>query len=820
MTRGAVAAGGEAAVSRPDHAALWGLASAAAAERPELGPALVDLDPLGPSESAAAVVGELLGADREPAVALRREGRSVPRLTVDPGPPPSPPGLPERGPWHLDVGERGSLEGLRFVTETAPAPALTGHLVEVEVEASGLNFRDVLNALGLYPGDPGPLGGELAGVVTRIGPAVTRVAVGERVFGLARRAIADRAIADDRLLAPRPAGVSAEHAAGLPMTWLTAAAAFARAGLAAGQRVLIHSAAGGVGLAAVALAQAIGAEIHATASPAKWPLLRAQGVERVYHSRTTDFADAILDATGGAGVDVVLSALTLDGLEASLRATRPGGVVVDIAKNETAALCARWPDRRYVAYDLVPHALDAPEDVAALLDGLAARFASGALSPAPTRVVPVERAVEALRVMARGRHVGKLVVSQVARRRRLAGWPERVPPGAVLVTGGLGALGLATARWLAERGAERIVLLGRRAAVGAEAAAQIAAMEAAGAAVRVEAGDIAAPGVAERVVAAITAAGPLAGVIHAAGVLDDALLEDLSPAQVAAALRPKLIGATALHRATAGVEHGFFTLFGSATALVGAPGQAAYAAANAALAALAEHRRGLGLPATVVDWGPWAEIGMAARLDPAQQARLVAGGIRLIAPGDAFAALERIWRADRERAVVLPFDRARLAGPLPPLFAELIDDGGAAGGPLLDRLRRAAPAERVALLVEHVGALVCRGLGVDPAVGIDPRRPLTEVGVDSLMALELRNALGAALDRRLSATVLYDHPTIEALATWLAEGFGPPAAPVVVAAAPVVTPAAPVVAAEPDLAALDAAALAALLRAELDEEEP
>ncbi|MCA9542273.1 MAG: zinc-binding dehydrogenase, partial [Myxococcales bacterium] len=450
VTRGAMAATEARAPIDLCAAALWGLWRTVANEQPELGAAPIDLDPFG-EDDLRPLLDELLIGGAAEQVALRRSGRLVARLARAQVGVTPPPGLPaDDGPFHLAVTARGSFDGLTFQPIEHPAPTASG--VEVAVYATGLNFRDVLNALGLYPGDPGPVGGEMAGVITRVGPGVTDLKPGEAVLGLAPAAFADRVLTDARLITRKPPTLSFEAAASIPLVYLTAWQALHRvAELRAGQRVLIHAATGGVGLAALAIAREIGAEIFATASPGKWPLLRTLGIDRPMNSRTTAFAEQLNARSGG--VDVVLSALAGEGLIASLRALRPGGVLVDIAKNDVERLpgfAEAVAGRRYIAWDLGPAALQAPEAIRADLTQIVERLARGAFPAQPLTVWPIEAAVDAFRFMGRGQHVGKIVVSQVARRRRLDGLPARLrPDGAVRITGGTGGLGLRAAAWLA-----------------------------------------------------------------------------------------------------------------------------------------------------------------------------------------------------------------------------------------------------------------------------------------------------------------------------------------------------------------------------------
>ncbi|MEZ4436541.1 MAG: SDR family NAD(P)-dependent oxidoreductase, partial [bacterium] len=709
LTRGAASVGAELRPLALAQAPLIGLARTAATEHPELGVCLLDLDPDGAGEDPEALLAELAIGGRDGEVAGRREGRFVARLAPHPAPPPAPPGLPDTdAPFTLLTGE-GGIDGLHF--GVIERPPVDGDRVEVAVHATGLNFRDVLGALALYAGGPIPVGGEIAGVVTAVGPDVTRFAPGDPVLGLAAHAFSDRVLTAEALLAPKPAALSFERAAAVPLVWLTAwYGLFEIGGLRAGQRVLVHSAAGGVGLAAVELARAAGAEVIATASPAKWPLLRARGVERCFNSRTTDFGAAVA-ALGG--VDLVLSALTLDGIRASFEALRPGGVLVDIGKTDPTAepwFAAATDGRRYRPYDLGEHARSA-DGVHGPLAQIVGDLTAGRLRASPRAVFPIDRAVDAFRSMARGRHVGKIVVSQAARRRRLAGLPDRWPADrAVLVTGGLGGLGSALATWLVDRGARRLVLMSRRGADTPERRDAVAALEAAGAQITVVTADVAD---AEAVEAVMRRHRPM-GVVHAAGVLADAPLARQTDAELAAVLAPKVRGAWNLHRATRDLDLDVFALFGSLSAVAGTPGQAAYAAANAFLARLAAHRRAEGLAATCIAWGPWAEVGMAARMSADRQAHM-ARKIEALSTARGLAAFGRVLDGDPTHVVVAPL-RAESA-PATPLYAELHAGARADAGldaDLAARLDALDPDAARALVRDEIAACVRRVVGLDP----------------------------------------------------------------------------------------------------------
>ena len=349
-----------------------------------------------------------------------------------------------------------------------------------------------------------------------------------------------------------------------------------------------------------------------------------------------------------------------------------------------------------------------------------------------------------------------------------------------LVTGGLRGLGLRVAEWLAEQGARHLVLMGRRAA-DERAQRVIDRLRAQGVEVQLVTGDVAQRDDVQRMLAAVTV--PLAGVIHAAGVLDDGVIAGQSWPRFATVMGPKVFGSWNLH--TLCGELDFMVFFSSGASVAGSPGQVNHAAANAFEDALAWHRQAQGLPTLSINWGPWAEIGAAADRGLAQP-----GFLQAIAPADGLAALDHAMRRDGARS---PFETAQLAvlasdwahlrepraaGTEPPLFSELAVAAAAPGSApaqaapavpsLHERMAAALPARRKTVLRDEVRRLTVKVLGVQRADELDVTEPLRQLGLDSLMAVELRNLLGQSVGRTLAATVTFDHPSVAALTEHLA----------------------------------------------------
>jgi NADPH:quinone reductase-like Zn-dependent oxidoreductase/acyl carrier protein len=754
-----------------------------AAEHEQLRTVLIDLDPSVSSGELDHLLSEIAVPDGERELAWRGGVRYAARLArLEP----ARSILPDNQPYRLALPARGVLDNLAFepLTRHLPGPGE----VEVEVHATGLNFRDVLNVLGMYPGDPGPPGLECAGVITALGDGVTDRCIGDRVVALAARSFDSHVIARADLTVLKPDVLSFAEAVTIPSAFLTAAYGLKQlAGLQPGQRILIHAATGGVGLAAVLLAQQIGAEIFATASsPEKHAFLRALGVRHIFSSRTLDFADQVLQATDGRGVDVALNSLADEFIPRSLDVMATGGRFLEIGKRgiwSDEQVAARYPHVTYRPYDIGDVLTRQPDVITTLLRDLVALMEDGTLRPLPVRAFPASAIVEAFRYMAQARHIGKVVVTH-----RPSGGLVR-PDATYLITGGLGGLGLAVAQWLVARGARHLALVGRRAP--SPAAEDTLAALRAEASVHVFAADMADEMEVLRVLATLhTSAPPLRGVVHAAGVLDDGLLMQQTWARFRTVLAPKVDGAWLLDRHTRHLALDWFVLFSSASALLGAVGQANYAAANAVLDALAHQRQASGLPALSINWGAWSEVGMAAALGARDQHRIATRGMRSINPVAGVRALERLMAQSTPQVAVLPIDWPVLLAQLqpgvePPLLADLASAEQRTGTSatvngavsLADTLAAASPEERAGLILAQLQRQVAEVLGLSLAETPSPLQPLNELGLDSLMAVELKNRVETRLGVALPMTTFLEGPSVETLATLVAERFNLPSGP-------------------------------------------
>ncbi|MEZ0350447.1 type I polyketide synthase [Mycobacterium sp. pR1184] len=751
----------------PVQAALWGFGRTTINEEPALRCKLVDCD--GSEEAVQALAGLLAspGSSLEEHELALRQGKLLASRLL----PWSRSGhltVPRSSDYILAPTERGAIDNLRLTEAEVPAPD-EGY-VQVRVEAAGLNFRDVLNVLGLYPGDPGPIGGDFAGTVTQLGDGVTGLAVGQRVYGFMQGAFASRFNVPAQLLAPIPDGVGAVAAATIPAAALTVRLAFDWAQVQPGDRVLIHAASGGVGLAAIQMAQQCGATVFATASTYKRATLRKLGVQYVYDSRTTDFADQILADTDGAGVDVVLNSLTNEGfLEATVRATAQNGRFAEIAKRDIWTPEQMAQVRPDIAYEIV--ALDTvtfqePERIRGLLTEVSEGLGKGEWAPLPAEIYPLTEARAAFRRMQQARHIGKIVV-QIPN--PLAPRPDR----SYLITGGLGAIGLHTASYLAQLGAGDIVLTSRREPdVDAQRAIE-EITERFKCRVHVFAADVSDESEVEKLLERIRAElPPLAGVAHLAGVLDDALLSEQSLERFRTTLAPKAFGAFHLDRLTKDDELDFFIVSSSVSSLFGSPGQSNYATANALLDGLVAQRRAQGLPATGANFGPWAQGGMAS--SEAAVANITAQGLIPLEPSAALSALAEVVANGTGQATVLKANWQRAAKVLgssrPPILDLVLPSavGEVTGdSELLKQLMEIPVPQRAGFVTEFLQREVQHFLRLAQPPAATSR--FLDLGTDSLMAIELRNRLHSQFGGKftINATAVFDYPTIGGLAEYL-----------------------------------------------------
>lgn len=800
VTHGAQSVVGGECSRDPAGAALWGLARVIRLEHPEMACRSVDLPAAaGATDPAewARMVACVTGDTDETEWALRGEHHFVHRLGHGEAKGSVSDVREElRGSehaWCLDVASPGLLDSLHYRENELPEP---GHdEVAVEVHATGLNFKDTLKALdrlspeviaGTYSEDR--LGLECSGTVTAVGDGVAGLAPGDEVVvGIARNALGSHVVVPRDFVLPRPTRLTLDEAPvllGFFTAWLGLVDV---ARLRKGERVLIHSATGGVGLAAIQIARWLGAEVVATAgSEAKRDYLRALGVEHVMNSRDLSFAEEIRTTVGA--VDVVFNSLAGEALYQSIELLEPYGRFVEIGKGEIlkdAGLPMSVFNRNvsFTAIDLDRIAKERPEEIGRLLREVAAGFEDGRFQPIPVEIFEAAEAEEAFRLLASTRHVGKVVV-------RMKG--ETVPvrvahevrgglreDGTYLVTGGNAGFGLEVGKWLAKRGAGHVVLASRSGGDTSEsdhasdAGSAIAELRASGMRVSSVSLDVTDERQVARFMESLTERGEvLRGIVHGAMVLDDDWLRNLDAARFERVLAPKVAGALNLHAHAASPELDFFVSFSSIASLFGNAGQGAYAAANAFLDSFSSFQRAEGVPGTSINWGVLSDAGVVAR-NPEVARSFVDAGIRGIPAVSALSALEALLQDRPDQAAVVDVDWLRLQTARPslafsPIIRDLVTTGSAearqglqvAESEIQRELAELAPDKREERMVRFLAEELARILRL-PVEKIDPRADVNDLGLDSLMAMELVTVVERELALRLSTMELMSGASIE-----------------------------------------------------------
>ena len=758
---------------------LRGLLRVISTEHPHLRATQVDLDEDTDAEYLAM---QLLGGTEEDETAWRSGEWYTARLWPTPLRPDDRRTTVvnnERDGMRLRIRTPGDIESMELVASQRIPPG-PGQ-IEVAVTASSVNFADVLVAFGRYPSFEGrlpQLGTDFAGVVTAVGPDVTAHQVGDHVGGLSANGCWGTFVTCDADLAVTlPAGLRDDQAAAVTTAHATAWYGLRDlARISTGDRVLIHSATGGVGQAAIAIARAAGAEIFATAgSPQRRELLQDMGIEHVYDSRSAEFGDLMRADTDGYGVDIVLNSVTGAAQRAGLELLAFGGRFVEIGKRDIYGdtRLGLFPFRRNLAFhgvDLALLGLSHPREIRRLLATVYELTAQGSLPMPETTHYPLCEAATAIRVMGAAQHTGKLVLDVPhTGLSNVVLPPEQAPvfrrDGAYIITGGLGGLGL----FLAEKMAAACgrIVLASRSQPKPEVLERIELIRSIVGEIVVECGDIAETGTAERLVAAATATGlPLRGVLHAAAVVEDATLTNITGELIDHDWAPKVYGAWNLHQATVSQPLDWFCSFSSAAALVGSPGQGAYAAANSWLDAFTYWRRAQGLPATSIAWGAWAEVGRATALAESSD--------EAIAPDEGAYAFEALLRHDRAYSGYAPLTGAPWLTALAQRsrFAEAFQSQGHSRRDTSEfraELNALPPDEwptRVRRLVSDQVSLILRRT-------VDPDRPLYEYGLDSLGTLELRTRIETETGIRITSA---DITTIRGLAEYLCEELSVPEA--------------------------------------------
>ncbi|MHB8473445.1 MAG: SDR family NAD(P)-dependent oxidoreductase [Gammaproteobacteria bacterium] len=781
----------------PLQAAVWGFGRVVMNEYPGLDCTLIDLD-IDPTGGAAAdrLRNELLHPDGEKEIVLSTQGRFV--LRIERALCKAQQSADETAArFRLDFRSPGQLRNLVWLPQIERP--LAEDEIEVRVVAAGLNFRDVMYLMGLLPDEAvesgfagATLGLEFAGVVTRVGKRIDEIVAGDAVMGFGPACFASHVITKATAVTHKPADWSFAAATTVPTVFFTVYYALKHlANMQPGERVLIHGAAGGVGIAAVQLALHLGAEVFATAgSDEKRDFVKLLGADHVFDSRSMAFADEILAATDGAGVDVILNSLAGEAIRRNLRILKPFGRFLELGKrdffeNTPIGLRPFKDNISYFGIDADQLLIARPALAAQLFREVMILFRNGVLFPLPYRIFPADHVIDAFRTMQQARQIGKVVVTFEGVRVAVEPAETAIAPLRLkqetswLVTGGLAGFGLESARWLAERGAGHLVLAGRRGVQTPGALDAVRELEALGAQVKVVACDIADRAAVQAMLVDIRRTCPrLAGVLHAAMVLDDTLIANLDAERLRKVLAPKLLGACHLHSLTLDIPLEYFVLYSSITTFIGNPGQANYVAANAALESLADLRRTMGLPAICIGWGPIADAGYLTRNQAVKDSLTARLGAAPLNARDALAVLDQLLASDTGITAVANIDWSTLLHSLPsaqgPRFETLrrqVGPSADAGneGENIHAMIVGKSAEEVrdivqSMIAHEVAQILC--IGIDR---IDPARSLHDLGMDSLMAVELALGLEARFGIQLPAMMLSEGPTVERVAARIVE---------------------------------------------------
>ena len=745
-------------------APLLGLAKVIVLEQPELACLRIDLDPDETTNAAEIIFQELQNRTlSEDQIAYRQNLRYVPRLQKRPSIAIS------QKPQRLQLNDYG-IDQLQLVDTTFEKPR--AGQIQIRVTASGLNFKDVLHALGMlkepnFSAQTLPFGFECAGIIEHVGENCD-FHVGERVMAvLTPSSMADFVNVDARYVIKTPACLSDSEAAAIPLAYLTASYGLeSLAKIQTGERILIHAAAGGVGQAAIQLAQFYGLEIFATAHPDKWDMLKNQGIEHIYHSRQANYAEQILAKTHGKGVDIVLNSLTGDFIDENLRCLANGGRFIEIGKlgiRTPEQMQNARPDVAYHVFDLGEIGEQQPDLIQALFKKLGEHLQRQALKPLPVQIYRLENASEAFHCMAKAQHRGKIVLSHTA--------GKILPQRTYLITGGLGGLGLKFAEWLISQGATHLILSSLH-EPNAQTQTQLDLLKQR-ANVEVFVSDIGQLHDVQNLFKHIqNTLPPLAGIIHAAGKIDDGMLQQLDWSRFENVAQPKIHGSWYLHACSQDLPLDFFVEFSSATALLGAPGQGNYAAANAFQDALAHYRKSKHLPALSINWGPWGEVGMATRLSENANKQWQAQGIFSLSTQSALQTFQPILRKNASQVALIQIDWMRFSQNYPSaLLHEFIrvQTPQKLVESFVEQLNSQPAEQQRNFLNEWLREQVCAVLELPKSTAIESRQRLFDFGLDSLMAVELKNRLDKATSKKLRSTLIFDYPTLETLSQHLAD---------------------------------------------------
>ena len=753
---------------KPDmrNACLWGMQKAIALEYPELTCVGIDIDSF--DNVADSIVREICAKENEQ-VAYREDKRYIARLTKYNWEKEKQHRLEDN--LQLCINNPGNLDSLEWKPIGRQQPQ--DNEIEIEVKTTGLNFRDVMVAMDLYPDETKFLGLECAGVVTAVGNRVTNFQVGDEVVAISDNSFNKYLNVNSLLAIHKPEFLNFSEAATIPVTFLTAYYTLVYiAKLQLGEKILIHSAAGGVGMAAIQIAQNIGAQIYATASTHKWELLKSMGVTNITNSRSLDFAEEIISIADGKGVDVVLNSLSGEFIAKSIEVLNSQGRFVEIGKQgiwTKEDVNRVKPSIDYSVVDLWQITRDEPQLIQQMLSNLLSQFTTGKLKPLPYKIFDRDKLTDAFRYMQQGKHQGKIVIASATSnhncdRNNSFTSGSITPDSTYLIAGGMGAIGLQVAQWLITKGVKNLVLVGRNdikpkyknVLEKIQENAQVNCIKA----------DITDTKQLNRVFSQIRSTLlPLKGVVHCAGITRDRPIIKQDWDTFQQVLAPKTKGAWNLHHLTAEYDLENFIMFSSAASLIGSAGQANYCAANAFLDVLARARRSNGKPAIAINWGAWKHTGLAS--NPQITDSLKQKGIGSIQPSEGIKILDRLLLNNPVQIGVMPIDwnTWQQNNRATPFYEEVVTVNSSANNTVdyKQQLLAAISEKRESLLIEQITQQVSNILGIKDLKEIDLELGFSELGLDSLSSVELRNKLQSSYDIQLSQTIIFDYSNIKQL---------------------------------------------------------
>ena len=775
-------------------AALWGFGRTMLNETSNLTVHLVDLEsPLLMENVITALEHELNNPDKEQEIIISSTGaRYAPRLHLDTNQNANDDKKIENPVLKLGFQFPGQLRNLRWEAQYPNQP--NQDEVEIDVHASGLNFRDIMYTLGLLSdeavenGFSGPtLGLEFSGCIRSVGSNIKDFSVGDKVLGFASSSFSNRIISQANTITHIPGNISYEAAATIPSTFFTVYYSLHHlASLQPGEKVLIHGATGGVGLAAIQIAKWIGAEIYATVGSAeKRDFLKLLGINHIYDSRSLSFADEIMAQTQGTGIDVVLNSLAGEAINRNFQVLKPFGRFLELGKRdfyENTKIGLR-PFRNNISY----FGIDADqllkvqsELTKKLYIEMMSLFSEGILHPLPYLSFEADDIINAFRYMQQSRHIGKIVITYRNGINKIH-YPKTETPASLtlaanntyIVTGGLSGFGLKTAEWLADKGARHLVLISRSGANNEEAKSVIEQLKIRHVQVHVAQCDITDKWAISTLLAEITSEmPPLKGIVHSAAVIEDSLILNTDAEKIKKVLAPKVLGAYYLHELTIDIPLDFFILFSSATTLFGNPGQSSYVSANTCLESLAEQRRVNGLPATCVAWGAIDDVGFLARNKNIKAALLNRMGGSALNSTIALNILENLLIKNKSNIGILELNWQTLSKFLPssnsPKFQNVAkhivkDTEKNSANDIEQLLVTLSEEDLLTTFIEMLKIETGDILRMSPNK-IDPHKSIYDMGLDSLMGVELIVALEGRFGIRLPVMTLNETPTLAKLA--------------------------------------------------------